>query len=80
MHDKGSCYSVKVIIPTQETYITEKFNPKVNCEKMLHFLIVCLLQDLICSPSDILEPRKQGSVRVAISVSELLRFHHLRTT
>ena len=32
-------------------------------------------QDLICSPADILEPRKKGTVRVAISVSELLRFH-----
>ncbi len=29
-------------------------------------------QDLICSPSDVLEPRKQGSVRVSITVNELL--------
>jgi hypothetical protein len=29
-------------------------------------------KDFICSPSDILEPRKQGAVRVAIMVNELL--------
>ena len=37
--------------------------------------IFWLFQDLICSPADILEPRKKGTVRVAISVSEVLRFH-----
>ncbi len=31
------------------------------------------MQDLICSPADILEPRKQGTVRVSICVGELLR-------
>merc|ERR1719225_1189175 len=62
--------------------------PKLNTAKcrrnVENFLLACrkigVREDLICSPSDILEPRKQGSVRVAISVSELLRFHHLRTT
>ena len=32
-----------------------------------------MLQDLICSPGDVFEPRKQGTVRVSITVSELLR-------
>merc|ERR1711981_772945 len=61
--------------------------PKLNTAKcrrnVENFLLACrkigVREDLICSPSDILEPRKQGSVRVAISVSELLRFHHQRT-
>jgi len=61
--------------------------PKLNTAKcrrnVENFLLACrkigVREDLICSPSDILEPRKQGSVRVAISVSELLRFHHHRT-
>ena len=34
---------------------------------------IAYFQDLICSPSDVLEPRKQGTVRVAITVSELLK-------
>ena len=48
-------------------------------------LLICditidlIFQDLICSPSDVLEPRKQGTVRVAITVSELLRFYQSRT-
>merc|ERR1719373_1523648 len=54
--------------------------PKLNTAKcrrnVENFLLACrkigVREDLICSPSDILEPRKQGSVRVAISVSELL--------
>ncbi|CAB4060337.1 Leucine-rich repeat and calponin homology domain-containing protein 3,Leucine-rich repeat and calponin homology domain-containing protein 2,Leucine-rich repeat and calponin homology domain-containing protein 1 [Lepeophtheirus salmonis] len=36
--------------------------------------------DLICSPSDVLEPRKQGTVRIAISISELLRFQQPKMT
>jgi hypothetical protein len=60
--------------------------PKLNTAKcrrnVENFLLACrkigVREDLICSPSDILEPRKQGSVRVAISVSELLRFHYNR--
>jgi hypothetical protein len=61
--------------------------PKLNTAKcrrnVENFLLACrkigVREDLICSPSDILEPRKQGSVRVAISVSELLRFHYNRS-
>ena len=45
---------------------------KLILEYIMHF------QDLICSPSDVLEPRRQGTVRVAITVSELLRFYQTR--
>jgi len=54
--------------------------PKLNVAKcrrnVENFLLACrkmgVREDLVCSPSDILEPRKQGSVRVAITVNELL--------
>eukprot|EP00096_Caligus_rogercresseyi_P004500 TRINITY_DN1879_c0_g1_i2.p1 TRINITY_DN1879_c0_g1~~TRINITY_DN1879_c0_g1_i2.p1 ORF type:complete len:855 (+),score=187.66 TRINITY_DN1879_c0_g1_i2:95-2659(+) len=50
-----------------------------KCRKNVeNFLLACrkigVRDDLICSPSDVLEPRKHGTVRIAISVSELLRF------
>jgi len=53
--------------------------PKLNVAKcrrnVENFLLACrkmgVREDLVCSPSDILEPRKQGSVRVAITVNEL---------
>jgi len=60
--------------------------PKLNTAKcrrnVENFLLACkrigVREDLICSPSDLLEPRKQGTVRVAITVSELLRFYQSR--
>jgi len=65
--------------------------PKLNVAKcrrnVENFLLACrkmgVREDLVCSPSDILEPRKQGSVRVAITVNELLTStvtHPMRAT
>ena len=34
-----------------------------------------LFQDLICSVSDVMEPKRTNTVRVAITVTELLRHH-----
>jgi hypothetical protein len=70
--------SIHVPSPSVPKLTTAKCRRNVE-----NFLLACrkigVREDLICSPADILEPRKQGSVRVAISVSELLRFHHQRT-
>ncbi|XP_071749901.1 leucine-rich repeat and calponin homology domain-containing protein isoform X5 [Lepeophtheirus salmonis] len=56
-----------------------------KCRKNVeNFLLACrkigVRDDLICSPSDVLEPRKQGTVRIAISISELLRFQQPKMT
>ena len=32
-------------------------------------------QDLICAVSDVMEPKRTNTVRVAITVTELLRHH-----
>ena len=39
------------------------------------FINLLYLQDLICSVTDIMETKKTNTVRVAITVTELLRFY-----
>ena len=40
--------------------------------------IFSLFQDLICSVSDVMEPKRTNTVRVAITVTELLQQHFPR--
>jgi hypothetical protein len=46
--------------------------------KFLYLFLRNLLQSLMCSSSDVLEGK--GTVRVAITTGELLKFHQPRQT
>jgi hypothetical protein len=57
--------------------------PKLSAAKCRrnvdNFLMACrhigVREDLVCSSTDIMEPKKTNTVRVAITVGELLRHH-----